>query len=68
MTIAFLDWSLEVECPHCKEETDLVKYESEQGDYIIAEAVFNNRWDDVAGYEVICPKCQHDFELSGIEY
>ena len=28
-SIAFLDWSLEVECPNCKLDVDLVQYDAD---------------------------------------
>jgi len=68
MNTAFLDWSLDVECPHCKEEVDLVKYESDSGDNDIALRIFGNRWDDLAGYDIECPHCHNDFQIDKVEY
>ena len=65
--VATLSWSLDVECPHCKEECDLVEYDSTH-DYCIANKVFNNKWDDVAGSEITCPHCKQEFELEKVEY
>ena len=31
MNIAFIDYSLDIECPHCEKEIDLVDYESNSG-------------------------------------
>lgn len=65
MSIANLSWSLYVECPECKQDFDVSDQDSE---YVVAKAIFNNKWDDLIGYEVVCPHCQHKFELTGVEY
>lgn len=64
---ARLDWSLRVDCPHCNERFDVVDFDSEN-DNVIATKIFNNQWDDVAGCEVTCPKCEHEFAIGKVEY
>lgn len=66
--VAFLDWSLEVECPKCKLDIDLVQYEADHGENDIANRIFNNRWDDLIGYDIECPHCRHDFKIEKVEY
>lgn len=66
--IAFLDWSLDVECPHCKLDVDLVDYEANHGDNDIANLIFSNRWDKLIGYDIECPHCHTDFKLDKVEY
>ncbi len=68
MTIAFLDWSLDVECPHCKEEVDLVQYDADHGDNDFSTRIFNNRWDELRGWMVECPNCHNDFLIDRVEY
>lgn len=68
MNIAFLDWSLDIDCPHCGKEVDLVQYEADTGDYDIAKLVFTNRWDALEGWTVECPHCERDFNIDKVEY
>lgn len=65
--IGYLDWQLNVDCPRCQDNFDAVDVDAQNG-YIIAKRVFSNQWDDVAGCELTCPNCGHEFELGGIEY
>lgn len=62
-----LDWSMHVECPQCKEDFDAVDQDM-RNDSVLAQIVFNNRWDDAAGHELTCPNCEHEFEIGSIEY
>ena len=64
---ATLFWSLDVECPHCKDSFDLVDTDSDN-DYSIANKIFNNQWDALNGKEVQCPNCCKEFELEKVEY
>ena len=63
--IAYLDWSVDVECPACKEEFDLTDHDD---DRVVASAIFNNNWDALKGYEAICEHCQHEFKIESVEY
>ena len=65
--IGVLSWSLVVECPHCKKDFDAVAQDSDM-DYTIAKKIFNNQWDGVAGCELTCPSCSHEFQIGGVEY
>lgn len=65
---AFLDYQIDVDCPHCNESVDLVRLESDAGDNTISGNVFQNRWHLLKGYLVECPHCKNDFELAGLEY
>lgn len=65
---ALLDWSLDIECPHCKKGIDLVQYDSVSGDYGIAKKIFTNNWQDLEGWKIECPNCEKEFELAGVEY
>jgi hypothetical protein len=60
-----LDYQLLTNCPECKVLIDLV---DQDDDCTIADAVFNNAWDKVQGYEVCCPDCGCDFKIKDIEY
>ena len=68
MNIAFVDWSLDIDCPHCKKEVDLVQYESDIGDYAIAQMIFTSKWDDLKGFDIECPHCHNDFTIDKVEY
>jgi len=37
-------------------------------DYIIVYALFNNCWDDLNGYDTVCPKCGTDFQIEKVIY
>ena len=63
--IATLDFTLYVECPDCKEDFNII----DQDDHdLFTLGLFNNRWDGLKGAEVTCPKCDHQFEIFGVEY
>jgi hypothetical protein len=65
--VAQLDWSLNVECPKCKEDNDLAtgRHDPENS---IGNAIFTNARDKLAGWEVTCEHCGHDFTIKGVEY
>ncbi len=67
MITATLDWSLDVDCPDCKESVNLTEYDSAT-DYSIAKLIFNNKWSQLEGYEITCPHCAHEFKLDKVEY
>ena len=68
MNIAFVDWSLDIECPHCEKEIDLVDYESNSEDNYLSVKIFTNKWDEISGFLVECPHCHHDFQIDKVEY
>ncbi len=63
--IATLTCSLEVYCPKCNESIDLLE---DDCDYIFSTIVFSKNLDDLKGQEAICPNCDHEFNLTGVEY
>lgn len=63
--IAYFDWSLDIEYPHCKKEIDLVNYDGE-GD--IASCIFYNNWDFLNGYDIYCNHCDKEFQIKEIQY
>lgn len=65
--IGIISWSLDVKCPKCKEHFDAVEQDAD-GDYVIATKIFNNDWNSVAGCELTCPNCKHEFQIGGVEY
>ena len=67
-TIAFLDWSLDVDCPNCNETVDLVRLEADAGDNSISGRIFTNNWDALKGWDVECPHCKRDFKIDRVEY
>lgn len=62
---AYLSWSLDIECPACKEEFDLTTNDE---DRIVARAIFHNVWEELEGYEAVCINCQHEFKIEKVEY
>lgn len=68
MNVAFLDWSLDIDCPRCGNVVDLVQYDADSGDNDIANMIFRNRWDHLEGYDIECPRCKHDFKIDRVEY
>lgn len=68
MNIAFIDYSLDIECPQCKQEIDLVEYESNSGENFLSCQIFTSKWDDISGYLVECPHCHNDFQIDKVEY
>lgn len=65
--IAYLDWSLDVKCQNCKEDIDLVLYDSEN-DYGISKRIFNNAWDQLQGWRIECPHCANEFSIEKVVY
>ena len=63
--IANLHYSVNAYCPHCKTYTDIAK---DDPDNIVSNAIFNNKWDALNGYEVICEECHKPFEIEKVEY
>jgi len=63
--IAYLDWSVDVECPECKEVFD-ISYNDD--DRIVASAIFNNNWEVLKDREVTCEYCEHEFKIDSVEY
>ena len=62
---AYLSWSLDVDCPHCKESVDLSDNDDEN---TVFSAIFNNDWGNLKGHEVTCPHCAAEFKISEVEY
>lgn len=67
MTTAYLDYSLDVECPSCEAIIDLTS-EHHDGEYYLATKIFTNKWDEVKGFEITCEHCGYQFKLDGVEY
>ena len=64
--VANLSWSLDVDCPACKETIDLSDCDTD--DYSIARRIFTNEWGKLEGHEITCPHCTHEFALDSVEY
>lgn len=64
---AYLQWALTVDCPKCNCYNDLAtsKHDAEHD---IARRIFTNEWDKLAGWEVTCEGCGHEFEIKRVEY
>lgn len=66
--MAYIEFELNVDCPYCDKEVDLVEVQSDGGDNSINARVFMNKWDELKGWPIECPHCHMDFELAGLEY
>jgi phage FluMu protein Com len=64
---ASLSWSLDVDCPACNESNDLASGDHDY-DHEIVGRIFSNQWDSLAGWEVRCEHCGHEFEIDKVEY
>jgi hypothetical protein len=64
---ALLDWSLYVDCPNCELSNNLASAKHD-AEYDIARRIFTNDWDKLAGWEVTCEGCGHEFLLDGVQY
>lgn len=65
-SVATLSWSLDVECPACKQDNDL-STSPHDDDHEFGRAIFSNEWDALNGYEVTCQHCQHEFKIEKVE-
>ena len=66
-TIAQLKYSVLVECPLCKQEVDLIDNDNDD-DGRISHPIFNNKWDELKGIDVVCGNCEHEFKLDSLIY
>ena len=64
---ALLDWGLYVDCPKCSLSNNLASGLHDV-EHDIARRIFTNEWDKLAGWEVTCEGCGHEFLLGGVEY
>lgn len=65
MNIAYLEYCVNVNCPECGWETDISQ---DDEDAIVANAIFNNNWDSLKGFDVTCSHCSLEFTLDSVEY
>lgn len=63
--IAYVDWSLDIECPKCGETFNIANNDE---DGVFASAIFNNNWDSLNGEEIKCIYCYHKFKIDSVEY
>ena len=64
---ALLDWGLYVDCPKCELSNNLASTLHDV-EHDIARRIFTNEWDKLAGWEVTCEGCGHEFLLGCVEY
>ncbi|EMW3082609.1 hypothetical protein AAEX90_001858 [Vibrio cholerae] len=62
-----ISFEIYVECPKCQSDFDLIEIDGYNEEGCITRPLFNNKWDE-AKESVICPHCEHEFEMHGIEY
>lgn len=62
---AVLDWHLWTKCPYCGHDFDLSDHD-EEGQW--SKPLFSNKWDNIKGAEVECPRCSEVSEIEEVEY
>ena len=65
--IAYVEWSLNVECPKCKLDNDLAD-SIHDVEHDIARHIFNSTWDKLKGWEITCDKCGFEFLIDDVIY
>ena len=60
---ALLNASLDISCPYCNRDIDL--FLIDDNDYIM-KSIFNNKWNDLRGEEIICQDCGTNMVISDI--
>jgi len=65
MKVAYLDWSLSIECPNCHCDNNLA---DDDDDAVVASAIFHNNWDALKGFERECKFCKHEIKVESVEY
>lgn len=63
--VAYFEMRLLAECPHCHDTTDLL---DQDHDNDMATALTTNAWNKLKDYDVLCPTCEREFVISGVEY
>jgi len=63
---ARLHWELNITCPHCDGEIDLLDQHNDMGE--ISNPIFSNRWDTLEGHDIYCSYCYKHFEIESVEY
>lgn len=58
-------WHLYVDCPKCGTTTDAAEHDSGPE---IAVDLFSNNWKGIEGRELVCPECDHEFQVGEVTY
>jgi C4-type Zn-finger protein len=61
--IAYVYWSLDIDCPECGESID-ISNDDDEGH--ISTSIFNNSWDRLIGRSVMCPVCGAEFDIDEV--
>jgi hypothetical protein len=61
--IAWVSWSLNIYCD-CGVVINLAEYDDAE---VYSVPIFNNKWDELTGKEIYCPKCGKKIVISGVE-
>lgn len=59
-----VNYSLDIKCPSCAHEFDL---SDDEDDGVYTTPIFNNKWDELEGEGVECPKCDCMFTIYSVE-
>lgn len=66
--VAKLRASLDITCPHCSHDFDLIDSSINNTEGEISIYIFNNRWNELNKMTVICEKCDKEFEIEEVEW
>lgn len=61
----YLQFYLNVDCPYCERYIDIADHDE---DFVFANAIFSNKWDDLEDQEFECPHCFKTFLINKVEY
>lgn len=64
-TSAYLQYEIEVKCPHCEKCFDLIDTHNDVS--VITDAIFNNKWDGLKGFIAVCDYCDEEFKIKSVE-
>lgn len=64
---AYLKFSIDVDCPECKQPFDLCS-EVNDWDNRITDLIFTNQWQDTKDMQVQCTHCEFEFEIFQVVY
>lgn len=67
---AVLCMSVDIECPHCKHDFDLLDTPANDEGGVYKQLLPDERWnidpEDRLNAEVACPECSEDVEIKGV--
>jgi|TARA_Y100000310_G_scaffold127848_3_gene126992 phage FluMu protein Com len=61
-------FELWAECPHCKDNVDILDCPHNDQDGELLSPLTNNKWGKMEGVEVECPECKKMFKIKEVVY